>query len=254
MNCKDFREIADSYLSDELAVETNHEVFQHLENCPNCRQKLAMRREVRDKLRVSLKTSPDFQMNPAFATRLRANLKDEALRQNSWFSWKILTPVLASLLLVFSLTFAFLYQPNQTSYAAELSKKAINRHEDCGLKHLKEWEENAGKIPAEKTAFVKPLQNSDTQVLEVHDCEFEGKIFRHYILRRDGKIVSVLKTASETVSQTNSKTEDSIVCEREKGLQISRFTVGKELVFVVSNMSEAENLSLARTLSDSIKS
>lgn len=254
MNCRDFREIADSYLSDELAVETNHEVFQHLEKCANCRQELAFRREIRETLRFSLKSSSEFQMNPAFATRLRANLKDEAFRQSSWFNWKILTPVLASLLLVFSLTFAFLYQPNQTSYAAELSKKAINRHEDCGLKHLQEWEENAGKIPTEKIAFVKPLQNANTQILEVHDCEFDGKLFTHYILRRNGKIISVLKTESENIARTNSNTADSIVCEREKGLQISRFAIGGESVFVVSNMSEADNLSLARTLSDSIKS
>ena len=254
MNCKDFREIADSYLSDELAVETNHEVFQHLESCASCRQELAMRREIRENLRHSLKNSPEFQMNTAFAARLQTNLKDEAFKQNLWFNWKILTPVLASLLLVFSLTFAFLYQPNQVSYAAELSKKAINRHEDCGIKHLKEWEENAGKISAEKIVFVKPLTNADTQVLEVHDCEFGGKRFTHYILRREGKVISVLKTASESVAQTNINNEDSIVCEREKGWQTSRFMIGKEIVFVISDMSEAENLSLARTLSDSIKS
>ncbi|MEK7723869.1 MAG: hypothetical protein AAB336_05940 [Acidobacteriota bacterium] len=254
MNCKDFREIADSYLSDELIVETNHEIFQHLENCANCRQELAFRREVREGLRISLKTSPEFQMNPAFATRLKANLKDEALKQSSWFNWKILTPAFASLLVIFVLTFAFLYQPNQTSFAADLSKKAINRHEDCGLKHLKEWEEQIGKLPSEKIAFVKPLQNEDTQILEAHDCKLDGKIFTHYVLRRNGKIVSVLKTESNNVSQTNLKTEDSIVCERQKGLQISRFMIGEELVFVVSNMSEAENLSLARTLSDSVKS
>lgn len=254
MNCRDFREIADSYLSDELIVETNHEIFQHLEKCADCRQELAFRREVREKVRKSLKTSPEFQMNPAFAARLQANLKDEALKQKSWFNWKILTPALASLLIIFGLTFAFLYQPNQTSFAAELSKKAINRHEDCGLKHFKEWEEQAGKLPPEKIAFVKTLQNEDTQILEVHDCKFEGKMFAHYVLRRNGKIVSVLKTESNNNSQTNLKTEDSIVCERQKGLQISRFTVGGELVFVVSDMSEAENLSLARALSDSNKS
>lgn len=254
MNCKDFREIADSYLSDELAVETNHEIFQHLENCAKCRQELSMRREVREKLRVSLKTSSEFQINPIFASKLKTNLREEAFRQNFWLKWKILTPVFATLLLVFGLTFALIYQSNQISYAAELSEKAINRHEDCGLKHLQEWEENADKVPVEKIAFVKALQNSDTKVLEVHDCEIDGKKFTHYILQRNGKVISVLKTESNNLTQTNSNIADSIVCEREKGLQISHFTVGEELIFVVSNMSEADNLSLARTLSDSTKS
>lgn len=253
MNCRDFREIADSYLSDELAVETNHEVFQHLENCANCRQELSLRRELREKLKFSLKTSAEFQMNPAFNNRLKANLKDEAFRKTSWFNWKILTPVFASFLLIFGLTFIF-FQPNQTSFAAELAQKAIKQHEDCGLKHLKEWEEQAGKIPFEKTVFVNSLKDAETEILEVHDCKFEGKIFTHYVLRHNGKIISVLKTASENADQTNLKTESSIVCEREKGLQVSRFTVDSEMVFVISDMSETENLQLARKLSDSVKS
>ena len=254
MNCRDFREIADSYLSDELAVETNHEIFQHLENCPDCRQELSMRRELREKLKVSLKNSTEFQLNPTFNNRLRANLKDEASRKVSWFNWKILTPVFASFLLIFGLTFIFVYHPNQTSFAAELSKKAIKQHEDCGLKHLKEWEENADKVSAEKVTFVKSLKDENTEILEVHNCKFQGKVFTHYILRHKGKIISVLKTASENANPTNLKTEDAIVCEREKGMQVSRFTVDNEMVFVVSDMSEAENLQIARKLSDSVKS
>jgi predicted anti-sigma-YlaC factor YlaD len=63
MNCHDFKELSDSYLSDELLVETNHEVIHHLENCTACRQILASRRELRVKLRQSIKTSPEFQPN-----------------------------------------------------------------------------------------------------------------------------------------------------------------------------------------------
>jgi hypothetical protein len=241
-------------LSDELIVETNHEVFQHLENCPNCRQELSRRREVREKLRVSLKTAPEFQMNPLFARRLKVNLKDEAFRPNSWFNWKMLTPVLASLLIIASISFTLLYRQNLPSnLLAEMTNKAANVHEDCGLKHFKEWEANVGKIPAGKISFVQPLQNNETKVLEVHDCEFGGKRFTHYVLQRNEKIISVLKTASENITPTNSTEEDSIVCKKEQGLQMSCFKTGEDLVFVISDMSEAENLQIARQLSDSIK-
>jgi hypothetical protein len=253
MNCRDFREIADTYLSDELLVETNHGVFQHLENCAHCRQELSMRREVRQKLRLSLKSAAGFQMNPAFATRLKANLKDQAFRQTSWFNWKILTPLLTTLSIIFGLTFILIYQQNQIGYAAELSRKAINRHEDCGLKHFKLWEENEGKVSAEKAAFVKSLQDKETKILEVHDCQVSGQRFTHYILERKGKLISVLKTASENAGPTNPNEENSIVCKKEHGLQISSFKAGEGLIFVISDMSEAENLRLARILSDSMK-
>jgi hypothetical protein len=253
MNCKDFRDIADTYLSDELLVETNHEVFQHLENCADCRQELSMRREVREKLRISFKSATDFQMSAVFANKLRANLKDQVFRQTPWLNWKILTPVLTGLLIVCGLTFILFYLPGQTGYAAEISRKALNRHEDCGLKHSKEWKENATTIPEEKITLVKSLQDGETRVLSVHDCQIEGKRFTHYILERNGKLISVLKTASENAVPANSNEEDSIICKKEHGMQMSSFKIGDDLVFVISDLSEAENLSLARTLFDSIK-
>ena len=254
MNCRDFREIADSYLSDELIVETNHEVFQHLENCPHCRQELAVRREIREKLRVSLKNAPEFQMNPAFANRLKTNLQDEVFQKKTWFNWKILAPALASLLIVIGIPFFLFFQKNTPpNLLAEISEKAIERHEDCGLKHYKDWEKNIGKLEAEKISFVKSLENNETQILEVHNCKFEGKTFIHFVLRHNGKIISVLKTASENAVVTNPNTEDSIVCQREKGLQVSSFKIGEDLVFVISDMSEAENLKIARQLFDAVK-
>ncbi|MBX7170794.1 MAG: hypothetical protein K1X72_07540 [Pyrinomonadaceae bacterium] len=254
MNCRDFREIADSYLSDELIVETNHEVFQHLENCPNCRQELSTRREIREKLRVSLKTAPEFQMNPVFAKRVKADLQDAAFQKKSWFNWKVLLPAFASLLIVIGIPFFLFFQKNAPpNLFAEISEKAVERHEDCGLKHYKDWEKNIGKLSAEKISFVKSLESEGTQILEVHNCKFEGKSFIHFVLRHNGKIISVLKTASENAAVTNSNTEDSIICKREKGLQVSSFKIGEDLVFVISDMSEAENLSVARQLFDAAK-
>ena len=37
MHCRDVRELADSFLTGQLLVETNHEVVKHLETCPECR-------------------------------------------------------------------------------------------------------------------------------------------------------------------------------------------------------------------------
>lgn len=254
MICRDFREIADSYLSDELAVETNHEVFQHLENCADCRQELSRRREVREKLRLSLKNSTDFQMNSAFATKLKANLKDQAFRQHSWFNWKILTPILTTLLLIAGLSWALYNRPHPgPNLFAEFSEKALDRHEECGLKHSDQWLKQTRKVSAEKISFVKSLQNNETQILSGHECPAGKKRFTHYLLERHGKLISVLKTASENAILTNPNEEDSIMCKKEHGMQVSSFKIGDELIFVISDMTEAENLSIARQLSDSTK-
>lgn len=43
MPCKEFREHVDSYLKDELPVETNHDVIQHLEACAAANSPRAVR-------------------------------------------------------------------------------------------------------------------------------------------------------------------------------------------------------------------
>ena len=81
MRCQEFREMMDSYLSDELLVETNHEVLRHLENCAACRSELAARRELRARVRSAVKSSPETQINSAFAARLQTNLRAAALER-----------------------------------------------------------------------------------------------------------------------------------------------------------------------------
>jgi hypothetical protein len=78
MQCRDFREVADSYLSDELSVETNHDVIAHLEDCVDCRRELAARRELRTILRSSFASVEELQMPDQFALRLQSELRTMA--------------------------------------------------------------------------------------------------------------------------------------------------------------------------------
>jgi hypothetical protein len=267
MNCSDFRELADSYLSDELAVETNHQVFKHLENCADCRTELSIRREVREKLRFSMRNEPEFQISPTFSVGLRDVLHQNAAKKNAWTNWKTFVPVFASVLIVAVFGFFLLYQKSSEidlttsviddtlqSYIVEMSHNAIGDHKFCALEKLKIWEENAGKGTVEQAAFVKILRDDETKVLAVHNCEYAGKTFHHYILQRGGKIISVAKFESEYSNPTNKKFDNLIISEHENGLQVASFQDGGNLVFVVSDMSESENLGMARILSDSLKS
>src|SRR5688500_15409820 len=78
MQCRDFREVADSYLSDELLVETNHDVMAHLEACADCRRELAARRELRTIMRASFSKTEELQMPAEFASRLHSGLRTAA--------------------------------------------------------------------------------------------------------------------------------------------------------------------------------
>lgn len=276
MQCREFREISEAYLSDELLVETNIQVYGHLENCPKCRAEFAQRRELRQKLHSAVKNAPEFQINPVFASRLSANLKEAALYESGWQKIlrapKLLIPAMAAVLIVAALGFVFLSSPNKQTELAqtqqsitkgliEISLKAAANHEDCALKKMQMWEKTAKEDYAEKAVYTeniaKPLQakfSEKIEMLHAHDCLFEGRIFTHVILRRGGQIVSVFFDKADTMPEINNSTSASIICEKENGFQVASFQNKNRAIFVVSDMTETDNLSAARALSDSFAS
>ncbi len=174
MRCQEFREMMDSYLSDELLVETNHEVLHHLENCRACRDELAARRALLARMRSAVKNVPEMQLNSAFAIKLRNDLCETALRPSVWGNLKsgvfANSPVFASATAACLLFAAMLgvvwfnrsspaenaavVQQNQTNNAAEISRPtespliqavqavwretthaAIGDHKNCALQY-----------------------------------------------------------------------------------------------------------------------
>ena len=85
MTCRDVREVADSFLCDELLTETNHDILQHLDACPSCRAEVEARRRLRGALRTAFDRAPDLQPPVDFAERLRAQLREApAPPHRSW--------------------------------------------------------------------------------------------------------------------------------------------------------------------------
>ena len=78
MQCRDFCEVADSFLGDDLLIETNHDVITHLESCAGCRRELAARRELRKTLRASLGNAAELQIRDDYASRLHSELRAAA--------------------------------------------------------------------------------------------------------------------------------------------------------------------------------
>lgn len=168
MDCRELKGMMDSYISDELLVETNHGMLRHLENCPACRGELAARRDLRLRFRDTIRQADENRVDPVFATRLSARLRDRALRPNWWDAvgayGRVLTAGLA-VAAVAALFFGFggfgwVFEPARTSVGdigqsnpandrvptpeleivravkaswKELTSKAVGDHENCAL-------------------------------------------------------------------------------------------------------------------------
>lgn len=253
MNCREFSEIADSYLSDELLVETNHELFHHLENCAKCREELGKRRELRIKLREVVKNSA--VINPIFANKLRIAIKEvqpENSLSSRFLPWLAFAGILIVLLGSFFTFRVFRgnlmtdeVAGNQSKlYWQQLSTDALADHKHCGLEKGKGTKK---EISEDTYQILKTEFSNKIEFIQKHDCVINNRRFTHLIFREKGKVISVLTTESELIFETK-----TIMSEPSEDFQIAGFNREKKVMFVVSDLPEAENLHIARILSSKL--
>ena len=256
MRCEDFREIADSFLSGELLVETNHEVVRHQENCESCRKELETQKMFRAKLRNAVISAPDVRISPTFAAHLRSELKKDFVKEEvqigfwqSLFSLKILTTAAALLFVTFAIGIVFLKGDSkdapvlQTKSVADesvpdenlsamwqkISAQAIGDHQHCGLDKMDFWQKNKDKETPKKIDFRENIlqkaafdSSEPMQLLHVHDCIYEDRTFTHAVIQIGNRNVSVLLTETELASGANIKNEpdSTISCQKRPGSRL----------------------------------
>ena len=85
--------------------------------------------------------------------------------------------------------------------------------------------------------------------LEAHSCVFEGKRFAHIVLRHQKHLVSVLITDSDLPSAG----DNAITSQTDGNLQVTRFQTKYHAVFVISDMTASENLTVAQIINSKVQ-
>jgi hypothetical protein len=301
MQCSDFRELADSYLSNELLIETNHDLIKHLESCADCRHELTARREFRSKLRKGFQQAAELQIPDEFAGKLRDELRNVKLRsprssfRSTGARWAAYVAIAASLVIAAALGFRAIQQrsyvqPNIVTEAgrgtksstggsessnstgralvsASLTENAIGDHRDCAINHrLKErpieLDEGGRRYDRAYINLVQAVMSdgrlpSGATLVAAHSCIFNGQRFGHVILKYHDQLVSVLVTAvgaAQTSEQNalGASKEESIASAGSDVYRVAHFETARHAVFVVSSLSEAENMAIARAVAPSV--
>ncbi len=273
MNCQDFREMTDSYLCGELLTETNHEVLRHLENCAKCCGVIETRRILRSKIKCAVENAPQFQIREDFCKSLRLQLKHTAIAAETiekpvWTVNISLAALAASLIFAVSVGFWLFRSPPENIFPTEVSQKihppemslanfAVGDHQNCAVKFNLDEKPIAINLASAKYAGLRqsvllPLQNSTDkyEFLESHNCKFEGHNFTHLVFRHQGKTVSILLTDLQNYPALK---ENEIAEMTSNGYQIARFDIKDRAVFIISDLSEPENLATANILESSFK-
>ena len=289
MQCRDFREIADSYLSDELLIETNHDVIRHLESCADCRRELAARRELRSKLREGFQDVTELQMRAEFAGILKSQLRETALRRRpSMITRATQIAIAASLVIAAALGFRVVQHrwPMQSPpdvavgpsrdtkgngekragqpafLSALLTESAVGDHRNCAIAYRLEERpidlDEAGRkydrayINLVSAIMSEGILPAGAELVTAHSCVFKGQRFGHVILKYHGQLVSILVMKSESKDQSASVAEPLIASAQTDGYESAQFQTARHAVFVVSALSDNENLAIAQAIAPSV--
>jgi anti-sigma factor RsiW len=134
MECRDVRELTDSFLGEELLTETNHEILRHLDTCPVCRADLDARRALRDGVRRAFHRATELEPRPEFMVGLRTMLQNTAYQASArrgisgqgWWA-------LAAMVLL-AVTIGLAYRGRERIAATgTLARAAVGDHLNCAL-------------------------------------------------------------------------------------------------------------------------
>jgi anti-sigma factor RsiW len=248
MECRDVRELADSFLSEQLLVETTHEILQHLARCPSCRSEIESRRRLRTAVRGAFERAPDLRASPEFLASIGQRVREQEGRRRPWRTWGAILSIAASLLLAFGLVFAGHEWLGASRFAA-LARAAAGDHQNCAIRFaLKErpisLEEAAQRFDPAYLSLIAVvpsparLSHGELTVLERHACVFDGRRFAHIVLRYRGNVVSVLVTPARlaSVPQELRSVGDT---------HVASLRVGRFAAFIVSPSSDEETREIA---------
>ncbi|MDX2034524.1 MAG: hypothetical protein SF339_27870 [Blastocatellia bacterium] len=259
MDCRDFKEMLDSYLCEELAVETNHAILRHAEHCGPCRGEMSARRELRARLRRACSRE---RMSEEAAARLRERLRCEAQAgcEAGWGArWREriaklfvvsmgpmrLAVAAAGLLLFLAGAWVFTARLRGGQVSAALLAQAIGDHRTCGQVHAGDL----GDVRMPDSAVeVDPAYGGleriaapaadGLQLRAAHVCDFEGRSFAHLVYTRGARVLSLLVTERDVKSPARTAAMQTTPFD---GLLVGACQTGKRVVLVVSDPDDREN-------------
>jgi anti-sigma factor RsiW len=258
-SCEKVRGYLDSYLSNELLVETNHEVLRHLEGCPQCAAELNTRARVRAQLQAAVRGTPapaGLEGRIQRAVRAQRSHKPVGLYVLAAAAVVILCLAVGNLVRVKMHPEEAILQKASGRLAAVLNV-GLRDHLHCAVfrKYSRQPEtvermasqlgpEFAGLAP-----LVKAKLPADFRIIQGHRCRAGGRQYVHFIAAGGGKLLSLILTRK----QPGEALSGGIYQEGVDRYQVVGFESHDYLVYVISDLDAQQNLQLAASLAPAVR-
>ena len=278
-SCARIRRYLDSYINNELLVETNHEVLRHLETCPACAADV----ETRTRIKARLKSAVQNQSVPEdLQARLRAALREESRGSFAWTRWA--SAAAAVLVVAAGLWFELprwtrpalpdladrrgqdvFIQKLSASLSAVL-KVGLGDHIHCSIfrkypKNPPSVDEMAQKLgPAyqDLVPLVKARVPPEFRIILAHQCGYQGRRFVHLTLTNGSSLLSLVITRKQPGESMQSLTVSdhasgvAVYQAAAPNYDVAGFETDQFLAYVVSDLGARQNLQIAYALAPSV--
>jgi anti-sigma factor RsiW len=242
--CRRIRELMDSYISGELAVESNHDVLAHLERCESCRGETARRGRMRALLTDSFGGAPDAA---AITARVTGALDRE---QHRWSRLARYGSIAAALVLIAGSAVWFTRPVDAAAF-----DDSVDNHIACALTTPPDAVYDAARIQqylnTEYQSIVNAVSHKEGSydLIDAHMCPYQGRDYVHLVYRdTGGHLVSVF--AEPSVRGRLPLTHQA----PRKGFVTTATTTGGHQVFVVSESGTPAPPDVVRDMLDSTAS
>jgi hypothetical protein len=176
----------DSYLSEELSVETNHAVLRHLAECRDCAAELKRRQ----RLRALLSDTLDVAVDDSRATARISQAVDR--EQRSWQRVARFGAVAAMLVVAVGLAYWVGGRVDAAAY-----DDAAEDHIACALTYPDDFKYDAAasaqhlEPPFLDIARAVGLSHGIYHVIDAHMCPYKGRNYAHVVIHGDRQTLSL---------------------------------------------------------------
>jgi hypothetical protein len=263
MVCRDVRQLADAFLSEQLLVETTQAIVTHLGGCRQCDAEIDGARRLRAATRSAFEGAPELQADPAFAAALasrlqRATARERPARQpgRAWMA------IAAGLLLAIGAGWG--WREWSSAGLSALLRAAVGDHRFCALTFtLAErplpLEEAAHRYDPINRLFenIEPstptLSGGPLRIVERHSCVFDGRRFAHIVLRYKHETVSLLVAGDVRAYRLlpGSGSGEHITARSSPvagGFQVASFRGPRHVAFIVTSLAHADAQEVTQAL------
>ena len=257
----------DLYLDNELLVETNQSVLDHLGFCRDCAAESERRIELHRLFKEALTVEDDDERESENLSRRRVQMaldRDRGPRISARIRWAAMA---AGVILALALGLAYWRignvskqanspevntpSPAPTVLIAAIDRDAVENHKVCALSYPRDWTFDQQRVKRELTPRFEPLihaingKPASYELIEGHICSYQQRKYAHLIFRSDGRTVSVFIEEDDPRGNPKSSRPLEIAQTSYAAYQVASVDTGIHRIFLVSDLPSVENLALA---------